>query len=389
MSKAKIGIFGLWRGMEYVRQFHKREDTIVWAVCDRHEDKLQEAAAVCGPDLKQFTNYEDLLNSGIDAVYIGNHFPDHASAAIQAMEKGIHVLSECTAAPTLAECVALCETVERTGCKYMLAENYPYMPQHLELMRQCRSGVLGRVLYAEAEYNHTGPREELERLTPSPRHWRAYLPRTYYLTHSLGPLMLITGLMPVQVSAFAVHSHVLEQYDDFRHNYDALAMMNCVTDDGSLFRFSGVTAMCSTSETGVRICGESGCVETGRALGKDVNLFFHEWTKPDGIHQKSTYTPIKEGSGGHDGADFFVAKNFADYLIRNEEPFFNIYRACTMAATGILGWRSCLENGRVYSIPDFKDPVQRDTIRHDDLTPFPRENAEPTLPCAVPVQKKG
>lgn len=37
MTKAKIGVFGLWRGLEYVRQFHKREDTEVWAICDKEE----------------------------------------------------------------------------------------------------------------------------------------------------------------------------------------------------------------------------------------------------------------------------------------------------------------------------------------------------------------
>ena len=150
MTKAKIGVFGLWRGLEYVRQFHKREDTEVWAICDKEESRLQDAIKICGPDVKQFTEYEDLLNSGIDAVFISNYFPDHAAAAIRAMEKGIHVISECTAAPTLAECVALCETVERTGCKYMLAENYPYMAGHMEMANLCQSGVLGRVLYAEA-----------------------------------------------------------------------------------------------------------------------------------------------------------------------------------------------------------------------------------------------
>lgn len=386
MTKAKIGVFGLWRGMEYVRQFHKREDIEVWAVCDKMESRLQDAVAVCGPDVKQFTEYEDLLNSGIDAVFISNYFPDHAAAAIQAMEKGIHVISECTAAPTLAECVALCETVERTGCKYMLAENYPYMAGHMEMANLCQSGVLGRVLYAEAEYNHTGDRKELERLTPSPKHWRAYMPRTYYLTHTLGPLMAITGQMPVQVSAFAVHSYVLEQYDDFRHNYDALAMMQCITDDGALFRVSGCTAMCSKS--GTRICGEAGCAETGRTLGGDVNLYFHPWTTPEGMHQNSTYTPENKGEGGHGGSDYWVAKNFADYLLRDVEPFFNVYRACAMSAVGILAWRSCLENGKTYAIPDFRDPAQRDAIRHDDLTPFPGETTEPTLPCAVRAQNK-
>ncbi|MBR6850073.1 MAG: hypothetical protein IKM88_07570, partial [Lachnospiraceae bacterium] len=60
-------------------------------------------------------------------------------------------------------------------------------------------------------------RDELAALTPGKYHWRGWLPRTYYLTHTLGPLMHVTGQTPVKVNAFAVHSQVQEQYE-FRHN---------------------------------------------------------------------------------------------------------------------------------------------------------------------------
>lgn len=384
MSKVKIGIFGLWRGMEYVRQFHRREDTEVYALCDRNEARRREAAEVCGPGVHQFASFDEMLDSGIDAVVLCNYFNEHAACAIQAMERGVHVLSECTAAPTLAECAALCECVERTGCKYMLAENYPFFPAHMEMTRVCREGLLGRVLYAESEYNHTAPQEGLRELTPGGDHWRAWLPRTYYLTHTLGPLMAITGQTPIQVSAFAVHSDVLQQYDDFRHNFDALGMMNCITDGGALFRVTGCTTMPSATESCTRIAGENGTIETGRTLGTSVNLHFQPWLVPEGQRPDMTYQPESAGAGGHGGSDYWVAAHFADYLRKGTEPFFNVYRACTMSAAGILGWRSCLENGKLYAIPDFTDPAQREQYRKDDLTPFPGPGSAPTLPCAVP-----
>lgn len=384
MSKLKIGILGLWRGMEYVRQFHNREDTEIFALCDTKEERRKEAKEICGSNVKEFQDFDEMLDSGIDAVVLCNYFHEHAIYAIRAMEKGIHVLSECTAAPTLAQCVALCEAVERTGCKYMLAENYPFFPSHLEMRKLCQDNVLGRVLYAEAEYNHSASPEGLKELTPGKNHWRAWLPRTYYLTHTLGPLMAVTGQTPVQVSAFAVHSDVLQQYDDFRHNYDALAMMNCVTDSGALFRLTGCTAMPAATHSCMRVVGENGSAETGRALGSKVDVHFQPWLVPEGMHQDTTYLPDDKGQGGHGGSDYWVATNFAEYLTKDVQPFFNVYRACTMAAVGILGWRSCLENGKVYKIPDFTDVAQRELLRNDDLTPFPGEDREPTLPCAVP-----
>ena len=40
-------------------------------------------------------------------------------------------------------------------------------------------------------------------------------------------------------------------------------------------------------------------------------------------------------------------------------------------------------NGKTYYIPDFRDPEARAKIRDDVLTPFPDENGNVTLPCAI------
>lgn len=388
MGKLKIGVFGLWRGMEYVRQFHAHPDTEIWAVCDSDEKRVAEAAGHCGNQIRTYKTYDELLESGVDAVVLCNYFNEHAPAAIKAMERGIDVLSECTAGSTLRECVELVEAVERTGRKYMLAENYPFSRPMREITNLVKGGTLGRILYAEGEYNHTATREDLIALTPGKTHWRAYMPRTYYCTHALGPLMYATGEMPVSVSAYAVHSDVLYEYNDVRHNYDAIGMMNCITDDGALFRFTGCTAMGSRS--GYRIVGENGSAETGRAVGDQVYLTYQPWLIPDGKSVSQLYAPnVPEpaNGAGHGGGDYFVATHFVNYLKGEEDAFFDVYRSATMSAVGILGWRSCLENGKPYRIPDFRDPAQREPLREDALSPFPDENGNVTLPCALPLKK--
>lgn len=388
MGKVKLGVFGLWRGGSFVEVISTLDNAVVHAICDKDESLVEAALKIC-PDAIVCKDFDALLDSGIEAVVLVNYFNEHAQFAIRAMKRGIHVFSECTSAATMKDCVELCETVDETGCKYMLGENYPFTAANLEAERVQLGGTLGKILYAECEYNHTADRAGLEHLTPFPYHWRAWMPRTYYLTHSLGPLMHITKQMPVQVSAFAVHSDVLEQYDDFRHNYDAFAMMNCMTDGGALFRFTGCAHMGSPSG-GMRVCGEYGSVETGRALGGDIMLHYHEWTTPEGEDSHKVYTPVWTENGelaekaGHGGGDFWTLYNFLEYILNDKEPFFDVYRGCCMSAVAILGWRSCLENGKVYQIPDFKDKAQRDAWRHDDLTPFPDENGNVTLPCAVP-----
>lgn len=387
MKELKIGVFGLWRGMAYIKVALKMENVKIVALCDKSKSRLESAKEKCGEDAKCFSSFDEFIDSGMDAVFLCNYFHEHAEYAIRAMEKGIHVFSECTAAVTLADCVRLCETVEKTGCKYMLAENYPFTAPNLEIERLVSGGTLGDILYAEGEYNHTGPREELERLTPGKNHWRAFLPRSYYLTHTLGPLMYMTKHTPIKVSANAVHSNILEQYSDFRHNTDAFAMMNCITDKGALFRFTGCAAM--ASKNGYRVCGEFGGAETGRSLGKSVNLVYHSWVVPEGAEQNSTYTPEwgddaeAVGNAGHGGGDYWVVKNFVDGVLDGKEFFFDVYRGCTMSAVAILAWRSCLEDGKTYYIPDFHDKEARNALKNDTLSPFPKEDGSTDLPSAA------
>ena len=387
MEKVKVGILGLGRGMSFVDELKLMADAEIVAIFDKNPKMVEQALEAFEIKPKICTSYDDLLNSGIDCVILCNYFHEHAPYAIRAFERGIAVLSECTSASTLKQCAELCDAYEKYNAKYMIAENYPYNAAMLAIEKKCTEGKFGRILYAEGEYNHSGTYEKLKELTPDKYHWRAYLARTYYSTHSLGPLMHCTKQNPVNVSAFAVHSDVLEKEIDFRYNYDAFAMMTCRTEDGALFRFNGNAHMGSPS--GYRVVGENGSGETGRSLGGDVYVHYHEWTRPEDEVCDYTYTPTFDekyegapGSGGHEGGDFCVTRIFLDYVKGGETPFFDVYRGCCMSAVAILGWRSCLENGRVYEIPDFRDKAQRDAVRGDDLTPFPDENGDNiTLPC--------
>lgn len=394
MNKIRIGVFGAWRGSSFFSILRKMDEYELVAICDKDVSKwqnLQGSEDYAG--VKFYDNFEDFIECPMDAVFLANFFNQHANYAIKAMEKGIHVISECTSAATMKECVELVRAVERTGCKYMIAENYPFTAANLELKKLADEGTLGRLLYAESEYNHGAPEADLRNLTPSPTHWRGWMPRTYYVTHALGPCMYLTNSMPVVVNGRAVHSDVLEQYDSFRHNYDSIGMMFCETDSGALLRFTGCTAM--GSDSGTRVVGEFGSAETGRGLGGQVRLHYNSWTIPEGREYNQVYTPVpdevsqKAAGAGHGGGDYWVLYNFMRYLLHDEKPFFDVYRGVAMSAVGILGWRSCLNDGKPYRIPDFSKEEERKIWENDDLTPFPDENGQGvTLPCSTKAAKK-
>ncbi len=390
----KVGMFGAWRGNSYVSIIGREDPDVIRivAVCDRQADKLEELEGM--KDVKLFSDFDSFLDYGksvgMNAVFLANYFHQHAEYAIKAMENGMDVVSECTSAATLKGCVDLVRCVERTGRKYMIAENYPFSTENLEMKRIIDGGTLGSLLYAEGEYNHSGTTETLKYLTPTPFHWRAWMPRTYYITHAMGPIMYLTNSMPLYVSSRAAHSDLLEQIKDFRHNDDGLARMFCEMSNGMIASFTGCTAMVADYSR-YRVAGDRGSVERGPYPDSKIRLMYEDYTAPEGVTEydqliKADLARLgekgrKAQESGHGGGDYWIVQNMIDYFANGVVPFFDVYKGVAMSATAILAWRSCLNHGENFRIPDFSVEEDRKTVENDDLTPFPDENCQgATLP---------
>jgi predicted dehydrogenase len=193
----RIGVLGLRRGAALARLAHQAGMQVV-AVCERDDRHRQQAATAL--DATAYEDIDRFLDHAMDAVILVNDFDQHAPVAIQALDRGLSVLSETAACRTLAEGVALVEAAERSAGIYMFAENYPYMPFTREMRRRYQAGDIGEIRYAEAEY--LDDPADLAAMANDRAHWRARTPATYYCTHSLAPVAAITGTRPVQVSGF-------------------------------------------------------------------------------------------------------------------------------------------------------------------------------------------
>lgn len=374
-KKFKIGIFGCGRG-SYVAQMVKKyfqQNAEIAALCDRKQEALDHLAADF-PDARTFSNFDDFIACGLDAVFLANYFHDHARYAIQAMEMGVAVLSETTAAATLQECVALVEAVERTGAKYSLAENYPFAASCLEMKRVYETGTLGKVMYAEGEYCHPSSLDEIRQLDPEEFHWRKYAPMTYYITHSLGPLMYMTGQLPVSVSARTCYDEGRAERIGRKYS-DVAAIMLISTDQDAVFRVPAC-AMFMPHGNWYRLSCTDGGIETIRGDQDKVRLCYPSWNLPEGAELEKIYKPEWETNtdlavaAGHGGGDFWVVHNFIEYLKGNQGPDFDVYQATSMAATGIQAWRSVLNGNASYPVPDFRNQKDRLAYANDNLTPF-------------------
>lgn len=378
MEKLKIGVFGAWRGQSLMKSASAIEECEVVAILDKDPQKIEEARQFCKPDVKICTDFDDLLSSGIDVVFLCNYFHEHAKYAIQAMKKGIHVFSECLPAVTMKECVELVEAVEQTGCYYAMAENCPFTPSVMEMTRLYQQGVLGNVIYAEAEYSHPSAPADANKYRPYPNHWRSFLPKTYYLTHSIGPLMVMTDLMPKKVIGKVAPGQEYARSHG-KKNGDSAGVMLVEMDGGVLFRVTGCNTYGPASHW-FRLACDKGGVENVRYTEDTVSLCINPWDVPESMKpmgNKTTYIPTDNELsktarkyGSHAGADFWTVYNFVQDLVHDRQPYMDVYRSAAIAAVGILGWRSVLNDSKQYEIPNFRDPAAREAYRNDDLSPW-------------------
>ncbi|MDD5603986.1 MAG: Gfo/Idh/MocA family oxidoreductase [Eubacteriales bacterium] len=385
----KIGVFGLKRGTTIIKASAGIEGISITAICDSRPENIN------GGDLKQYCadgvgiydNFDEFIESGIEAVVLSNYFNEHAKYALRALNKGIHVLSETTAAPTLGECVELCEAVENSGAKYMLAANMPFSYGCLEIERLYREGTFGRVYFAEAEYFHPSTVEESHKLMPGKNHWRRFIPRTYYNMHTLGPLMQITGTIPVKVNAKAIYApEYAEEHNSNVRDIDSVMLYEM--DNGAVFRTTGWSSLGPTGKW-IRLSCAKGTIETARDDFDSIRFAYNPWHAPEGAEVNKIYKAVPamisetEKKSGHGGSDHRMMKAFAGYLDNRDHPFFDVYNSASLSAAAIIAWRSVLNNGSGHDIIDFHDKNARKVYAADYLTPFPDENGKGmTLPCS-------
>jgi predicted dehydrogenase len=371
----RVGVIGVGRGQTFARQAESAGMRLV-ALCDTWEARLHEVAKSFG--VTAYTDYDRFLEHDMDAVVLANYFHEHAPFAIKALKAGKHVMSECAACSTLAEGVALCRAVEESGRIYMFAENYPYTAFNQEMARLCREGEIGRILYAEGEYNHPGSFEWAMGISPGLRHWRNNIPSTYYCTHAMAPLMMITDTMPVRVNGYAPPLPEDSPKKRLWRQKDVGGIIMAVMDNGAVFKL--LQGGLPGHSIFYRLHGEWGLMETGRGPGYwgpgSVRVVHDEWDLKPGQVSERIYYPqfpdwAKEAvSAGHGGGDFFTNHYFAEAIRTGEQPYLDVYRGVAMSSIGILAWKSVLDNGNSYAVPDFRCEASRRAYENDLWRPM-------------------
>ncbi len=325
MDALKVGILGLGRGSGHLRNFLAVEEAEVVGAADRIAARRDRNAARPGVENVTFVEeFEQLLDMQPDAVVIATNGRMQARHTIQAMEAGCHVLSEVPGAFTQEEATHIVAAVQRTGRRYMLAENSCFWDFARYWRKWVVEGRLGAVSVAEGEYLHFLPHTLMdsdgERFNPSQVRgqlvsdalptWRADQPPIQYSTHDLGPLLEILDDRVVSVSC--TEGPWWQSEAPLRADSQIATLK---TAAGRLIRLQVSLNTRIPSTHNYRLLGTGGSLEWfrhenfGRRLFADMD---HKsgWEKVD-----IRMAPAGHEGGGHGGADIQIARHFTRAML--------------------------------------------------------------------------
>ncbi len=154
VARLRMGVVGVGgRGSGLVRAVAAVPEVELTAVADVVAAQAEKVAAQAG--VPGHTSHVALLESGlVEAVLIGTPHPFHAQIAVDAAERGIHVLTEKPIAVRVAEADRMVAAARRAGVRLGVMFQRRLEPLHRQAREIIASGALGAL--HEVEMSSTG-----------------------------------------------------------------------------------------------------------------------------------------------------------------------------------------------------------------------------------------
>ncbi|MBR6372151.1 MAG: hypothetical protein IKS20_03120, partial [Victivallales bacterium] len=230
-------------------------------------------------------------------------------------------------------------------------------------------GLFGELSYAEYQYVHDCRSLSYSYITMQPivpgnvvHQWRSWLNFHYYCTHSLGPVMYITGTRPVEVSAPPLDLRLPGYIEGSQMGSMCPSLVRM--DNGGVVRNLMGAGTCDMH--GGRIWGTRAFVD---AQKENLEIMVGQSGHGERLSVKAEWPMMAEEAdkAGHGGGDFWELYFFAREILTGEKGVWDVYSACDVTLTGIMAVKSQLEGGRPVAVPDLRDKAVREQYRNDNF----------------------
>ena len=380
----KIGVFGGGRGMSMIEFCTTYNEAELVVICDMDEgvrEKCHKFLKKHDMDdkVKVVETFEEMMACDIDAVVLANYAFEHAPYAIRALDAGKHVLSDISPVQCMKEAVELVEAVERSGKVYAFGENCCYFPGVMELRKQFRAGKYGKFLYGEGEYIHDCAKIWPQITRGERDHWRNKMYATYYCTHSIGPIIHITGEVPKRVVGFELLQS--PRLLDLGYLKGTAGIEMIETRSGAIIR--SVNGDMHKYGLWYSIYGTEGTAETERA-GKTYNGI-NQWINEEltSYEPKHFLEEAEKMQKMHGGADYYEMHYFINKILGKDEEdnqMIDVYEGLDMFLPGLLAYKSIFLGNVPVDVPDMRNKEEREKYRNDTFCVDPKVAGDQVVP---------
>ena len=319
MEKIKIGVLGAYRGNSMIKYCKSAPNAELVAICDKNEEALNKQKELAdGLNIAYYNNFDDFIKHDMDAVVLANYATEHAPFAIKCLKAGKHVYSEVLPVQTMKEAVELIEAVEESGLIYAYGENYCFMPAPYEMKKLYSENKIGEFEYGECEYVHNCEPIWHSITYGDKNHWRNNMYANFYCTHSIGPIIHITGLRPVSVTGFESARNERNFGGGAKGGDWGIEMITL--ENGGLIK--SLHGHLYKGSIWYSIYGSKGRMESARADSKcgDMDRIYVNADKYPGEYGKydiESYEPERSELSkvfGHGGSDFYSMYHFVEKI---------------------------------------------------------------------------
>lgn len=367
-QQVNVAMIGLGFGSEFIPIYQAHPQANVLAVCRRDEAAMNKTADEFGI-AKRYTDFDAVLEDPeIDFVHINSPIPDHAWMSLEALKAGKHVMCTVPMATTIKECDKICQAVDDTGLKYMMAETVVYSREFLFIKDLYKKGELGKVQHLAASH----PQD----MDGWPSYWEKMIPM-HYATHVVSPCLGLLDGLAEYVSCFgsgtvrkdiakksgnkfAVETcHIKVKDSDitchiWRFLYDVARQYRESFDVyGSKKSFEWTLTehephvIHTAKKPEPEIPEKITVPDFAHLLPKEIQKF----TMPHEIHDAGHLSFIQ--GGGHGGSHPHLVHEFVSALIEDRDPWPNAVQSANWTCVGICAHKSAEKGGKIVKLPKF------------------------------------
>ncbi len=362
----RVAIIGLGFGAEFIPIYQHHPNAEMYGISRRDENELNKIGDQFGIE-NRFTSFEEVLaDPKVDFVHINSPIPDHAWMSMEALKAGKHVMCTVPMATTIEECDKICQLVDETGLKYMMAETVVYSREFLFIKQMYEKGELGDIQYMQASH----PQD----MDGWPDYWERMIPM-HYATHVVSPVLGLVNGRAEYVSCFGSgkvrddireksgNKYAVESCHIKIKDHDLAAhIWRFLYDTARQYRESFDVYGTKKSFEWALIEGEKHVLHTAKKPEAEIPSLVDV---PDFAHllpkeiQKFTQSIEDEGhlsfvqGGGHGGSHPHLINEMVSSLVEDRDPWPNAVQSANWTCVGICAHQSTEKGGELIKLPEF------------------------------------